>query len=257
MRVLLLVLLFFCFSSHAKSQTPLIETPKATELAAENKITERHPSKSIDEKAVILWEKTWDDPVAFYTAVLSLFTALLVAVSIVQGYFLLRSDKTARIAANAADLSAKASVGQKLPIIRCATPHLWPCKDKFYDGSFIGTGDPRSDDFIKLIHLNFINHGETHAYPIQYGLGWLTTDRPAVEREVLPPEPEYSDIYDLSGETVIKASAEFETPRIVTFVFAPNESTKRKIASGETTLRLLARLMYTDFLGTKHEARFC
>jgi hypothetical protein len=47
-----------------------------------------------------------DDRIADYTALLAWFTGVLALVSFMQGFFLYRSDKTARIAANAARDSA-------------------------------------------------------------------------------------------------------------------------------------------------------
>lgn len=61
------------------------------------------PSAS-HENAQSLWVPT--DSVGLYTLVLAAFTALLVVVSGVQGYFLLHANKTARIAAEAAKKSA-------------------------------------------------------------------------------------------------------------------------------------------------------
>jgi hypothetical protein len=49
-----------------------------------------------------LWQKTIAEPVAFYTFVLSIFTAVLATVAIAQIRYLARSDETARIAADAA-----------------------------------------------------------------------------------------------------------------------------------------------------------
>jgi hypothetical protein len=66
------------------------------------------PTKTFGEALSIIWNRTWDDPVAFYTFVLAIFTALLAIVSSTQIVFLIRTDKTARIAAEAADRSAKA-----------------------------------------------------------------------------------------------------------------------------------------------------
>jgi hypothetical protein len=60
-----------------------------------------------------LWVPT--DSVGLYTLVLAAFTGLLFIVSALQGYFLLRADKTARIAANAANLSARATIGVESP----------------------------------------------------------------------------------------------------------------------------------------------
>src|SRR3954464_13667136 len=59
-----------------------------------------------------------DERIADYTWWLALLTGALVTVSAIQGYFLLRSDKTARIAANAADRSARAAIAIESPVIR-------------------------------------------------------------------------------------------------------------------------------------------
>jgi hypothetical protein len=195
------------------------------------------------------------DSVGLYTLVLAAFTGLLFGVSAFQGVMLLRAEKTARIAANAADLSAKAAVGQKLPIIRCKTPHMWPSKDQFYAGTFGGTGDPTEDNFIKIIELDFMNYGETIAYPKEYGLGWLFTEREPTEREILPAEPFYSDIHSLSHELVIADA--FTTPRNVTFCLITDDKMKASLNSGAGALRFCAYLRYDDFIGTEHEARFC
>ena len=166
---------------------------------------------------------TTDERIADYTWWLAVLTAGLVCAGVVQFGFLIRSDNTARIAANAADLSARAAVGQKLPILRCSTPHLWPASTVFQD-AFVGTGDPTKHDFIKIIGLELFNHGETLAYPREYGLGWMLTEKKPAEKEALVAEPVYTDIHDLSHELVIKDG--FHTPRIVTFCLAPDAETK-------------------------------
>jgi hypothetical protein len=78
------------------------------EQQSKEKAAEHKPSKS-------LWERTHEDAVAFYTFILSCFTGLLVAVSGIQGYFLLRADKTARTAADAAKRTAQAAVDANRP----------------------------------------------------------------------------------------------------------------------------------------------
>jgi hypothetical protein len=70
--------------------------------------------KHHDSEAQSLWVPV--DSVGLYTLVLAVFTGLLVGVSGVQGYFLLRADRTARIAANAAKRQADAAIGIELPI---------------------------------------------------------------------------------------------------------------------------------------------
>ena len=56
-----------------------------------------------------LWIKTEKDPLAVYTLLLVIFTAVLAGVSGFQIYFLSRADKTARISADAAKTSADAA----------------------------------------------------------------------------------------------------------------------------------------------------
>jgi len=55
------------------------------------------------------WEKTEGDPVATFTGILALLTFILAAVAVFQIYFLKRADKTARVTADAAKLSADAA----------------------------------------------------------------------------------------------------------------------------------------------------
>lgn len=59
-----------------------------------------------------LWEKTTSDPTAFYTFLLVVVTAALAGVSVIQAGFLLRTDKTARISADAAHRAANAAAQQ-------------------------------------------------------------------------------------------------------------------------------------------------
>jgi hypothetical protein len=68
------------------------------------------------------WRWTTRDPVSFYTAVLSLFSGILVIVSFIQIRYLIRSDKNSRDAALAAKLSAdvaeKALVAANRPWVK-------------------------------------------------------------------------------------------------------------------------------------------
>ncbi len=69
---------------------------------------DHQPTKTIRERLSVIWDRTWDDPVAFYTFVLGIFTALVAIVSATQIIFLIRTDKVTRISANAAQKSAEA-----------------------------------------------------------------------------------------------------------------------------------------------------
>lgn len=71
-----------------------------------------YSSASGEKPPKSFWEKTVDDPVATFTAMLTVFTAVLAVVAIVQIYFLTKADNIARIAAEAAKASAIAATDQ-------------------------------------------------------------------------------------------------------------------------------------------------
>jgi hypothetical protein len=96
----------------------LIESPlpapqtKANQRAnkgAEDSGTKNEPSESVGQR-LGFWERTFDDPIAFYTFVLAIFTGVLGTVSLIQLTFIFRADRTARITANAAMSSANTAV---------------------------------------------------------------------------------------------------------------------------------------------------
>lgn len=62
--------------------------------------------QSGDEFWKTLWNGTIHDPIAFYTATLTVFTGLLAVVSAIQFRYVIRADRTATIAARAAAASA-------------------------------------------------------------------------------------------------------------------------------------------------------
>jgi hypothetical protein len=53
-------------------------------------------AKPLGQRIAAIWDRTLEDPVAFYTFVLSIFTALLALVSGTQIYFLIRADSATR-----------------------------------------------------------------------------------------------------------------------------------------------------------------
>jgi hypothetical protein len=72
------------------------------QAAAQEKTESTATEQKKPESTWEFWTKTTTDPVAAYTGVLAVFTLALVCVSAIQIYFLIRSDKTARITAEAA-----------------------------------------------------------------------------------------------------------------------------------------------------------
>jgi hypothetical protein len=84
-------------------------------------------------------DRTWDNPVAFYTSVLTIFTALLALLSLIQIGFLIRMGKTLRSSADAAKQASEAAMaGQRAYVI--PEPYFTP------DDSRLGQ-NPRNAKF--------------------------------------------------------------------------------------------------------------
>jgi hypothetical protein len=74
--------------------------------------TEQRPKEITDSESI-------DDRLARYTLWLAIFTGALVLASIIQNFFLIRAEKNARLAAEAAKKSADASVLALRPWVSC------------------------------------------------------------------------------------------------------------------------------------------
>jgi hypothetical protein len=119
-------------------------------------------------------ERTAEKQIAYYTKWLALFTGALVAVSGIQGYFLLRADRTARIAANAAQLSAESAHGLALPIVGADSPHLLDIDGPVPTGEPYGGSDVTGlpGKFSAIPAINFRNEGQTPAFPVKVVVEW-------------------------------------------------------------------------------------
>ena len=195
------------------------------------------------DSAQSLWVPT--DSVGLYTLVLAVFTALLFGVSSVQGYFLLRADKTARIAANAADLSARAAVALELPVIRAAPHHF------SYGSSMHGRPNNPRIDWCIVTYLNFANGGRTKAFPIEVQCGWTAGDK-------LPDIPTYTFTKLFPVNSILDPVDEEPTRINVNdfdFKFAPG--LYEGVLNRTVSLWFYCSIVYLDFMQTRHEARFC
>jgi hypothetical protein len=207
------------------------------EYQAANKISDN------DNKTQSLWVPI--DSVGLYTLVLAIFTGLLVGVSGVQGMFLLRADKTARIAANAADLSARAAIALELPIIRAV-------RDRFsYGLSLDGEADSPRIDWCVITNLKFSNVGRTQAFPIELRGGWTVGDK-------LPDVPAYT-FTKLFPINFICEPKDDEPDRMnindCDLQFGPG--LYDQVRSNTVSLWFYCSIVYLDFMQTRHEAGFC
>jgi hypothetical protein len=183
------------------------------------------------------------DSVGLYTLVLAVFTGLLVGVSGVQGYFLLRADKTARIAANAAALSAKAAIAIELPAIRTNVGKIGWADERDPTGA--------KRHFCYVDYLSFSNLGRSRALPIEVELGWTFGDK-------LPDIPIYISRKQFTTDTIYEPDSGPYDLRIndeSDFDLPPDAFDRLREQS--VKLWFYCNLIYLDFMQTRHEAGFC
>jgi hypothetical protein len=122
--------------------------------------TYTQPQKSTTEKQPeeSFWQRTTSDPVAVWTFFLVLFTAVLSGVSLRQFKYLRRADRTARIAANAAQKSAEATLGMERPFVYLEKLEL--VKEQVID-VYDGIRRP-------VVRLGFRNYGRSPAFIIRF-----------------------------------------------------------------------------------------
>ena len=216
------------------------QQPSAEQSSASRQQTEKK-SGGDGKEAQSLWVPT--DFVGLYTLVLCVFTGVLAIVSIFQGVMLLRSDNTARIAANAADLSARAAVAIELPIIRVVP-------DRFGYGSRQNNDDPRIE-YCAIHTLDFSNGGRTRAIPIEVKCGGFIGDK-------LPDVPAYTFTKSFPIDIVFEPSpAEPSRLYLSDFEITLATGDTDKLMNRNTMLWFYCCVVYLDFMQTRHEAGFC
>lgn len=149
--------------------------------------------------------KSADEKIADYTWYVAAFTCALVVISAIQIHFLLRSDETARIAANAAKRSADAAIAIELPLIRARIGQLG-----YSDG--MEFGKPLHQVWVDELILT--NLGKTKAFPLNLEMGVTVGDS-------LPKIPIYTS----------------ERPFSITAMLTDNEHEIRLIGFGFEVVR--------------------
>jgi hypothetical protein len=190
--------------------------------------TEQKPATSFRERLSVIWQRTWDDPVAFYTFALGIFSLMLVVVSGTQIIFLIRADKTARITAEAAKQSADTVVQVERPLL-------------YLKNLEIEIGDTTEDGLAEVkATFAVANLGRTPAILLEYSYricdgmptpgGYLKAQ--SWHERVLYPREEITDI-EVSG------------------------SVKPRIKFTRRNTHLVGYFYYADVFGVKRRAAFC
>jgi hypothetical protein len=183
------------------------------------------------------WDKTADDPVAYFTFWLVVFTAVLSLVSTGQIFFLTRTDKSTRVAAQAARDAADASVGMERPFVYLEKLAL--DMSEFYD----------VDDTICRPHVYFLfkNYGRSPAFLVGVHLSLYIG-------AALPDSPTYGEGSD--NTTVVEAGTTYEFTW-KKLDFDPPLDKIWDVVAGKARLWIYGVLVYEDFAGKEHRTGFC
>jgi hypothetical protein len=225
------------------AQTPPLDQPiKKTETRANTNGDEHKITKTLRERLSIIWERTWDDPVAFYTFVLGIFTASLATVAAFQIYFLIRADKTTRIAAKAAEKSA-----ETLPSLERAHIFIIPSLMRV---SIPARGIDRSpiQNGKAMVTYKFVNHGKTPAVikSVEVHFDLLTT---------APDNESHLPNIILSGEKVLEAKDDW-SPNNGSILKRIGEDEHAGLKRDDTFLWFYGSIVYDDIFGLEHVTRF-
>lgn len=161
------------------------------------------------------------------------------------------SADAARLAAQAAELNARAAIGIELPVLRVRPPDDIVQTDRPIDGNhpYGGTvNDGPLTQFSAIGLLTVENHGRTPAFPNSLSVGWQVAHE-------LPEAPDYRVTTTLNHSVVIKS-----TDQITLDLHYGIELTEQDIASciaGTSWLWFYGELTYRDFLHEEHKHRFC
>ena len=181
-----------------------------------------------------------DERIANYTWWLSAFTLALVVVSAFQGFFLIRADKTARTAANAADLNARAAIAIELPIIKASL-------DSLTNGVSQEFGVRR--ERCSVHSVTFSNVGRTKAFPVELRYGFATWSLPKTPRYTFVETYQFNEIFE-------------NDPKITNRKFLASDKEIEMgewsfIAGGQCPVWFYCELEYLDFMQSPQKAAFC
>jgi len=178
---------------------------------------------------------TYHDEVnALSTVIIAIFTVIL-------GLFTISLSQSTRVAANSADMSARAALALELPVIQAVPVGL---------GCWVAQkGDlPRTEHF-GLQCFEFANHGRTKAFPIEVRWGWTVGHN-------LPHVPVYKFSKSFDLDQLLKPDEKIGL-YVNTFEMDIASGDRERITTKRTRLWMYCCLEYEDFMRTRREVGFC
>lgn len=192
-----------------------------------------------------------DELVAHYTQWLAYSTGALVLVSAAQIGFLIRADKTGRLAAEAAKASADAAVAVELPILYAAPPELAGLDEPvepYGPYSSVDIEDQINRRNLAVGRIKVRNYGRSYAIPSRVRFGWDVTPS-------LSGNPVYKQTTPEIAGNIIDGGGERELHVHIGINLAEKEV--NLLSEGSARFWLYCSIEYLDFFRRPHHARFC
>jgi hypothetical protein len=235
---------------------PGAESPDETD----HKKYERHEKPTLER--LMGWGTFW----------LAIFTLLLVIGTAVLAVFTYRlwrdarvtaaasvkdTQESLRIAAQSADaarLIARAAIGIELPILRILPPDMIAMSEPIVDGETYGgyVNDGLPTQYSGLGYFKCTNYGRTPAFPISFSCGWQVA-------ATLPEPPIFIETAQINHAVVYRPEQDSAEPATIDahFTIEVSDQEIEAIKKGGTWLWFYGCLYYEDFLGDRHNYRFC
>jgi hypothetical protein len=188
---------------------------------------------------------------ALSTLLIAVFTVVLAASTVFLWLATRRVARATVVAADAANLTARAAVGLELPIVRAVGPELFDLNEPIADeGPYVAGNEdgPAPGPYNVISTITFRNDGRTPAFPMRVGIAHTLS-------KTLPAVPVYSLIMDVPTDQIIPNNTSLDID--VQYQMAFSQAASAAIAAETTHLWLYCYLTYADFLDDTHEIRFC
>jgi hypothetical protein len=189
----------------------------------------------------------------FYaTAGLVVATLVLGIMAIIQSRDMKASIAVATLAANAADLSAKAAIGIELPILRVNNLGLDLLSieaDTNLEGPYAClVNDDLPTQHSAISEIPFHNFGRTLAFIVKLDMGFAVAD-------TLPAVPVYDRTFARPPGVImaVGVTTDFEIP----YAIHLTDEQFARIGDGTANLWIYCSLHYRDFLDNPHQVGFC
>ena len=161
------------------------------------------------------------------------------------------SLEIAKESADAAALSAKAAIGVELPVIRADGPELLDLdKPMPESGPYAGAHvELIPGKYSAVPDIEFRNEGRTQAFLLRVRIGWEVNER-------LPRVPEFRMAKEFGpGESIFSQSTiRIDCPY---HTIQMDQDQINSLIEKRRRFWFFVSIEYEDFIGVKHDARFC